>query len=376
MPGSRELRNFGVQAKTKRLRLLTPSGHSLDHGIQKAGVEKRCAFHTGRPYSGAGTDRKAVVNEREMPHVQLKGHALLALRILLTVIAWVALITYSHHLGHKYIGGIKEIFESPISQLGAQVVLLSALIYLITLSLPVLPNPRVRGLSILIFWMFLLVLGHQLSHQGLHELQDVLTSSGYEIGLLALAMSGIAYLLILSLPFVPGVELGLLIMVLFGRDGVIAAYLATIGGLCLAYAAAWSLPKEITSRWMSRLGLSDAAEDPGAAINGMVANAKVTGKLAGRFGSFLLNHRHLTLAACLNLPGNSVLGGGGGIAFLCGLSGQFHWRRFILTIVLATAPIPILVLFGLVSLEPLLERHGIVHDLLRFVEGFFIHDQN
>jgi uncharacterized membrane protein YdjX (TVP38/TMEM64 family) len=309
-----------------------------------------------------------------MPQVQFKGRALLALRILLTVIAWAAFIIYAHHLGHKYIGEIREILESPVSQLGAQVVLLSFLIYFITLSLPFLPNLRVRSLSILVLWAVLLVLGHQLSHQGFHELQDVLTSSGYEIGIFALVMSGIAYLLLLALPFVPGVELGLLIMVFFGRDGVIAAYLATIGGLCLAYAAAWSLPNQMTSRWVTRLGLSDAAEDPGAAINGMVANAKVAGRLAGKFGSFLLDHRYLTLAACLNLPGNSALGGGGGIAFLCGLSGQFHWKRFLLTVVLATAPIPLSVLFGLVPVEPILERHGIVHDLLRFAEDLFIHD--
>ncbi len=309
-----------------------------------------------------------------MPQVQFKGRVLLVLRSLLTVIAWAALIIYAHHLGHNNIGEIREILESPVSQFAAQVVLLGTLVYLIILSLPVLPNPGVRGLSMLVFWALLLVLGHQLSHQGFHELQDVLTSSGYEIGILALAMSGIAYLLLLALPFVPGVELGLLIMVFFGRDGVIAAYLATIGGLCLAYAAAWLLPNQMTSRWVARLGISEAAEDPGAAINGMVANAKVTGRLAGKFRSFLLNHRYLTLVACLHLPGHSVLGGGGGIAFLCGLSGQFHWRSFILTIVLATAPIPLLVLFGLVPVEPLLERHGIVHDLLKFAEDLFIHD--
>ena len=310
----------------------------------------------------------------EMLQVPFKGRALLALRIVLTVIAWAALIIYAHHLGHKYIGEIRDILDTPVSRLGAQVVLLSTLVYLITLSLPVLPNPRVRGLSILVFWAFLLVLGHQLSHQGFHELQDVLTASGYEIGIFALAMSGIAYLLLLALPFVPGVELGLLIMVFFGRDGVIAAYLATIGGLCLAYAAARFLPDQMTSRWVRRLGLSDAAEDPGAAINVMAANARVTGRLAGKFGSFLLDHRYLALVACLNLPGNSALGGGGGIAFLCGLSRRFHWRRFILTVVIATAPIPLLVLFGLVPVEPMLERHGVVHDLLRFAEDLFIHD--
>ena len=309
-----------------------------------------------------------------MPQVRFERRVLLALRGLLIVIAWAAFIIYAHHLGHIYLGEIREILESPVSQLGTQVVLLSIVVYLIMLSLSFLPNLGVRGLSILVFWAFMLVLGHQLSHQGFHELQDILTSSGYEIGIFALAMSCIAYLLLLALPFVPGVELGLLIMVFFGRDGVIAAYLATIGGLCLAYAAAWLLPNQMTSRWMTLLGLSNAAEDPGAAINGMVVNAKVAGRFAGRFGSFLLDHRYITLSACLNLPGNSALGGGGGIAFLCGLSGQFHWKPFILTVVLATAPIPLLVLSGLVPVEPLLERHGIVHDLLKFAEDLFVHD--
>ncbi|MEE8350619.1 MAG: hypothetical protein V3R37_00290 [Rhodospirillales bacterium] len=237
--------------------------------------------------------------EGRMAQVYLKGWVLLSLRIVLTAAAWVLLITYAHHLSHKYIGGIKEVFESPLSQMGAQVVILSILVYLITLSFPFLPQPRFRGLCLLVFWALLLVLGHQLSHQGFHELQGALTSSGYEIGIIALAMSGLAYLLLLALPFVPGVELGLLIMVIFGREGVIAAYLATIGGLCLAFTTARLLPTRMTSKWMSRLGLSDAAENPGAAINGMVVNAKGAGRLTGKIGTFLLDHRYITLAACL-----------------------------------------------------------------------------
>jgi hypothetical protein len=85
---------------------------------------------------------EAGVIEGEMRQVRFKGRMLLALRILLTVIAWAALITYAHHLGHKYIGEIREILGSAVSQLGAQVVLLGTLVYLIMLSLPVLPNPR------------------------------------------------------------------------------------------------------------------------------------------------------------------------------------------------------------------------------------------
>ena len=294
---------------------------------------------------------------------------LMACRILLTIIGWIVLITYSHRLSHKYVGGINAVFESHLSQMGAQIVVLTAITYLVILSFPALPKPKLGRLCLIVFWVSLLVLGHQLSHQSLHELQGVLTSTNNDLGFITLVLSGIAYLLILALPFVPGVELGLLIMVFFGREGIIAAYLATVGGLCLAYAAASLLPSKVTSRWLSQTGLADAAGDPGAAIS-----SKISGGLFRRIGNFLAKHRYLTLAACLNLPGNSALGGGGGIAFLCGLSNQFNWRNFTLTITLATAPIPLLVIMGMVSLEPLLERHGMVHDVLIFFEGIFIHE--
>jgi hypothetical protein len=125
---------------------------------------------------------------------------------------------------------------------------------------------------------------------------------------------------------------------------------------------------------MNKLGLSDAANNPKDAIDAIVVGRNVTQGAAARLGNFLLSHRHFTLAVCLNLPGNSVLGGGGGIAALCGLSGQFVWWRFVLTLVIATAPIPLLVLFGQIDIEPLLERHGILHDLLSRAGGLFLHE--
>ena len=103
-----------------------------------------------------------------MLQVRFKRRVLLAFRILLTVIGWAALIIYAHHLGHKYIGEIREILESPVSQLWAQVLLLSTLVYLIMLSFLFLPNLCVRFLSILVFSAFFLVLSHQLSHPAFH----------------------------------------------------------------------------------------------------------------------------------------------------------------------------------------------------------------
>ena len=65
------------------------------------------------------------------------------------------------------------------------------------------------------------------------------------------------------------------------------------------------------------------------------------------------HRRYLGLALVFNLPGNSIFGGGGGIAMLSGASELFRWRAFLLTVMLATSPVPVLMLIGIVSLEHL-----------------------
>ena len=89
--------------------------------------------------------------------------------------------------------------------------------------------------------------------------------------------------------------------------------------------------------------------------------------------TILLRFRHLTLGVALNFPGNSALGGGGGLALLGGMSKQFSWRGFVVTIAVATSPLPILVLSGLLDTQPLLEHHGVLHNILKISEGFLSH---
>jgi hypothetical protein len=53
------------------------------------------------------------------------------------------------------------------------------------------------------------------------------------------------------------------------------------------------------------------------------------------------------LAIVLNLPGNIVIGGGGGIALMAGASRLYSVPGFLVTIVLAVAPVPLAILvFG------------------------------
>ena len=60
-----------------------------------------------------------------------------------------------------------------------------------------------------------------------------------------------------------------------------------------------------------------------------------------------MRHRYLAVAVALSIPGNSVIGGGGGISLVAGMSRLFGFSRFVLTLAVAVAPVPLLiVIFG------------------------------
>ena len=62
----------------------------------------------------------------------------------------------------------------------------------------------------------------------------------------------------------------------------------------------------------------------------------------------LLRYRYLALALAVNTPGNSVIGGGGGIMIMAGLSGIFSPLSTFLTVAFAVSPVPLaMVLFDL-----------------------------
>jgi hypothetical protein len=54
-----------------------------------------------------------------------------------------------------------------------------------------------------------------------------------------------------------------------------------------------------------------------------------------------LNHRYLAIATLLNLPCNAVIGGGGGIGLIVGMSGLITYPRYLLLIAVAISPVPI-----------------------------------
>ena len=59
-----------------------------------------------------------------------------------------------------------------------------------------------------------------------------------------------------------------------------------------------------------------------------------------------MRYRYPALAIAIAMPGNIVLGGGGGIALAAGLSRTFHPALFVLTVALATLPVPLAFFLG------------------------------
>jgi len=170
-----------------------------------------------------------------------------------------------------------------------------------------------------------------------------------------LIAGGVLYALLLSLPFVPGVELGLLLMCVFGKEGIVFVYFFTVAGLSLAFLVGQSLPKKWIVSLLQKLGSSEPCTDHCDETREMLAQSKFGQKFRQhRLGSYVLRYRYMTLALLFNLPGNYLLGGGGGIALACGASRCLPRRQFLLTVVLATSPVPILAFFGLIQVEALL----------------------
>jgi len=295
---------------------------------------------------------------------------LVAARVTAMCVAAVVLLAYLHRQLHAHPAIVSH---SPLAQAIASALLLTGLACLILWSLPRRPFPKVRGVIVIFAWMLLLATGHTLSHHGMHDAQGTLLAMRDALGTAGFAALAAAYALTLALPFVPGVELGLLIIALFGPIGAITAYLATVVGLSIAYAAGHLLPPWALPALLDRLGIAVPAVGIEAAMHDIVCGRDSAQGLRHRSGELLIKYRFLALAICLNFPGNSIVGGGGGLALLSGASRQFAWQPFLLTVALAVAPVPLLVLAGLLNVAAWLKQEGVLHNALIWIDQLVVY---
>jgi hypothetical protein len=158
----------------------------------------------------------------------------------------------------------------------------------------------------------------------------------------------IAYILAMTMPFVPGIEIGLALMLLLGREGIPLVFLCTQFALALSFVLGRCVPVRVFITLFCRLGM-DRACNLLERIDSVPPAQRLellTPTAPGGWGAILLRHRFIALAVALNLPGNALIGGAGGIGMLAGMSQMFPFRAYILVIAMATLPLPLFLLFG------------------------------
>jgi hypothetical protein len=156
------------------------------------------------------------------------------------------------------------------------------------------------------------------------------------------------YILWMAIPFVPGIEIGLALMVMLGAKGVALVYLCTLLSLSLSFAVGRLIPLTAFSRFFGWLHLQKA-ENLVLELEPLNSEEKLDFLLRtapSKIIPFLLRHRYLMIAVALNLPGNVIIGGGGGIGLIAGMSNLCPYPKYLLFVSLAITPLPILFLAG------------------------------
>lgn len=186
----------------------------------------------------------------------------------------------------------------------------------------------------------LVFLLHQLLNWASSEAE--LGAGKLQIWMLALFL--LTYAVLIAVPFVPGVEVGLTLMVMEGPWIAPWIYAATVFGLTLAYAVGEVLPYPRLHRILADLRLRRACNliDRLHPLGKAERLALLEQRAPGWAKPLLTRFRYVLMAILINLPGSTLIGGGGGLMFLAGFSRMFHTLPMIVTIMLAVAPVPLL----------------------------------
>lgn len=167
----------------------------------------------------------------------------------------------------------------------------------------------------------------------------------------------LVYALLISIPFVPGVEIGLTLLVL--RGAVIAPYvwIATVAGLTISYLVGRFLPYDWLHKMLADLRMRRVCDllERTKPLSREERLARLEDTLPGWLRPVLAGRgRYLLLAVLIALPGNGLIGGGGGISFVAGLSRLFATPWALVTLAVAVLPLPLIVwLYGRAALTGL-----------------------
>ena len=203
-----------------------------------------------------------------------------------------------------------------------------------------------RIVILLLVYAGLLAVGHWGS-QWLIDLVGVDLSPGVKSHARHVVMAGIAlYTGLMAIPFVPGIEISLALLAAFGHQVAALIYAATVVALAISYLIGRLVPIRLIALLFESLGQQRSVSlvrrlEPLSAeqrLEVLIAHAPK------RFIPTLLKYRYIAIAVVLNVPGNAIIGGGGGIALLAGISGLFTFPRYLAVVSLAVLPVPLTIM--------------------------------
>lgn len=150
------------------------------------------------------------------------------------------------------------------------------------------------------------------------------------------------YAALIAIPFVPGIEIGISLLMLKGAAIAPMVYLATVLGLSLAFILGRSLPYSWIRSTLIDLRLTKASDlierlEPMPREERLAVLAE---RLPRWARPIIGSGRYLLLAALINIPGSALIGGGGGVAFIAGFSRLYRPLWTFAVIALAVLPVP------------------------------------
>ena len=195
----------------------------------------------------------------------------------------------------------------------------------------------------------LLVAANYLAHGVADALNFQIRPSNEDMVHRTIMVSAALYSILLAIPFVPGAEVGVAMMTVLGPAIAFLVYICTVTGLSLSFVVGRMIPLSALIRFTEEIHFDKT--------NKLLKDIETRGKqerlaylvnvAPNRFIPVLLRFRYLALGIALNIPGNFLIGGGGGIALFAGISRLYSFAGFLITIAIAVAPIPVAVLvFG------------------------------
>ena len=163
----------------------------------------------------------------------------------------------------------------------------------------------------------------------------------------AVMLGTAAYVVLLALPFVPGAEIGIALLTSFGASIAPLVYAATVTAMMLAYVIGLVLPTTALVKLLTVLRMRKAADliARAAALPPNQRIGMLLEEAPPNIVSLVLRRRYVALAIAVNVPGNAIIGGGGGIMMMAGLSGIFAPLPTLIAILIGVSPVPLVVFF-------------------------------